>query len=323
MNVPTIKLICWLSALVSALGLGKYAYDWFDTIEQRRLPIDTAYVEQVLNDDLEVQQDVRQIVDYNDLKVVFKDMNWTGKPPKKPVVRQQETGPKAPVYKPIKTILAVYMIRVDTTNPGGSQADIAYVAEGKPASLKVGTTLMAPYDYAAVHSIRPGVVEFAFKDPERENERIGPAAIPEELIVKVGPDGPAVPNRNPVPGGSAAEKRGPERTQQVANGIYQLGTEDMETFGRDYQRILTEDVTTDTYWKDGKRVGVEIKSVKGGSIAAQNGAVAGDVLISINGKKVTSESEAISYVKANKGVTAWEVVVLRYGKEETVMYYSE
>ena len=81
MNVPTIKLVCWLAALASAGGLAKYAHGWFGNIEQRQLPIDPDYVSDVLNEDLQVAPDVREIVDYDDLKVTFKTMNWTGNGP--------------------------------------------------------------------------------------------------------------------------------------------------------------------------------------------------------------------------------------------------
>ncbi len=323
MNVSTIKLICWLAALASAGGLSKYSYDWFRTIEERQYPVDTAYVEKVLNADVEVETEVREIVDYEELKGTFLQMNWTGEPPKKPVQRRDPVRPTQPTYKPLSDVIAVFMIRYDTVDPGGSAASITYKKERLDATLHVGDKLMPPYDYAVVHAIKPRGIIFAFTDPERDNEELFPQALAESLIISVDADSLQVPKGDPMPKASP-EDRGNAQTELIAANTYRLGYEDMETFAKDYQRILTEDVTTATYYKDGKRAGVEIKSVREGSIAARNGAMAGDVLISVNGHKVTSESEAIAFVKANQDkYTTWEVVVLRFGQEETLVYTSK
>lgn len=323
MNVSAIKLTCWLAALASAGGLAKYATAWFQTKQDRMYPVETSHVEKVLNSDMTPSLRPSLIVDYKQLQETYLEMNWTGEPPakvSKPQVTEVDTGPK---YEPLDKVLAVFMIRYDNDDPGGSVADVGYRKEHKDASLSVGDTLMAPYDYAVVHAIKPRGLIFAFTDPERPNEEVYPDALKEKLIVKVGADGVMVPNSEPIPTADGDGELSTQ-TEEVARNTFLLGGEDMDSFSRDYQRILTEDVTTDTYWKDGKRAGVEIKSVKQGSIASRHGAMEGDVLISINGHKVTSESGAISYVKDNsEKYSAWEVVVLRFGKEETVVYHSD
>ena len=323
MNVSTIKLVCWLGALGSFGGLAKYAYDWFQTQEARQLPIDIEYVAGVLNENIEVKPDVRQLVRYDDLKGTFMTLNWTGEPPPPPRQEIKKEEPKGPKYVPLDTVLSVFMIRFDTDNPGGSVASVTYKKERVDAVLEVGDKLMAPYDYAVVKSIKPRGLVFAFTDPERSDEELFPGALAKTDIIPVGPGGPKLPRTDPLPK-KGDEDRGNSATEQVARGVYDLGYEDMEEFGRDYGRILTEDVTTATWMKDGKRAGVEIKSVRSGSIASRHGAMEGDVLISINGHKVTSESEAISYVKDNQdNYDVWEVVVLRFGKEETMTYHSK
>ena len=92
------------------------------------------------------------------------------------------------------------------------------------------------------------------------------------------------------------------------NGQYVLGADDLQTFGSDYGRILSEDVKLETYHKDGKRAGIKVREVKPGSLAARHGVQAEDILISINGSSVTSEQEAIQYVKNNsENTTLWRV----------------
>ena len=114
------------------------------------------------------------------------------------------------------------------------------------------------------------------------------------------------------------------QTLELGNNIWQLGDEDVGEFGRDYARILTEDIKTSTHLENGKRAGIRVEQVRPGSIAYRHGARTGDIVISINGHAVHSEQEAISFVKNNQGrYTVWEVVVLRQGRRETHVYRSQ
>ena len=80
---------------------------------------------------------------------------------------------------------------------------------------------------------------------------------------------------------------------------------------------------TKTYFKDGKRAGVELTEVREGSIVARHGGQSGDVIISINGTPVSSQQEAIAFAKSNaERYSVWEVEVLRFGRVETVVYHS-
>jgi hypothetical protein len=328
MNVPTIKLACWLTALASAGGLARYAQVWFQELPEKQEPVDTVHVSDVLNEDLELKAEVKELPPYNtEFRKTFLDMDWTGRPPKKPIERVEAEIDPGPRYEPIENVISVVFTSVSrmggSDDPGGSYCYATYKKERKEAVLRVGDQLMPPYDYAVVHGIKERVIVFAFTDPDRPNEELYPSGLIPNLVIAVGPGGPLMPKGEPLPKADADDgKRA--KTELLARNNYLLGTEYLDTFGADYQRILTEDVNTDTYWKDGKRAGIEIKSVRDGSIASRHGAMAGDVLISINGHKVTSESEAISFVKSNSDkYTAWEVVVLRFGNEETIVYHSE
>ncbi|MEE8467213.1 MAG: PDZ domain-containing protein [Planctomycetota bacterium] len=324
MNVPSIKLLCWLTSATLLVGLFLYGHNFFKHQQELQYPVDRDHVQTVLTRDLEVAPDVREGLLYADhVKPTFVDMNWTGKPKPKAVIKNptelEETGPR---YKPLTTVLNILMIMGDTVDPGGSAAYVQYVDTGAIGMLSIGFRLPPPNDFAVVHSIRDGGVEFSFTDGERPNETVEPSlGSTDLLIVPVGPNGVRTPSRSGLPQAGGGRDR-PRQTQQIAKNTWELGSEDLEYFEQNISDILTHDVRTATHFDaDGKRDGIEIQSVKPGSIAARHGAQDGDVIISINGHKVSSQQEAIQFVKANQDkYSAWEVVVQRLGKIETLVY---
>ena len=65
---------------------------------------------------------------------------------------------------------------------------------------------------------------------------------------------------------------------------------------------------------------MQILDIPAGSVLERHGAEEGDVIKSINGRAVTSKSEAFQYVEENKDLyDTWEVVVERLGREETLI----
>lgn len=324
MNVATIKFVSWTLSLASFAAGGKYVYDWKESQPEIENPVNTDYVKGVLNEDLEVPKATREIVAYDNLKRSFIHMNWTGEPPPPPPPPPDNGKPTKPKVVPMKDILAIHSIMCVVENPGESMVYVTYKKGKKEATLYVADFLDKPYDDTLVKGIYPDRIEFAFTNEDREPESLYTYGDGTSLITTVAAGGAAAPGSDPLPKAGKQEVVRPVETQTLAPGIFQLGTEDLDTFSSDYQRILTEDVTTDTFWKDGKRAGIEIKSVREGSIATRHGAREGDVIISINGRKVTSESEAISYVKENSDrFDVWEVRVLRFGQEETIIYHSD
>lgn len=327
MNVPSIKLLCWLSSATLLVGLVLYGYNFFEHQQEKRFPVERDHVQAVLTQDLQVAPDVKEGLDYQDqMKPTFLDMNWTGKPKPKVVVKNPTavvaTGPK---YKPVDTVLHILMIMGDADDPGGSAAYVKYVDTTIIGMLTVGFRLPAPNDFAVVHSISADGVEFAFTDGERPNEIVVPSkASTVALIHQVGPGGVRSLTPTGLPQADAGRKR-PEQSRQIATNTWELGTDDLEYFEQNVADILTHDVRTSTYFDaDGKRAGVEIQSVKVGSIAARHGAQDGDVIISINGHKVSSQQEAIQFVKANQDkYSVWEVAVMRLGKLETLVYTNK
>lgn len=330
MNVPTIKLLCWLTSASLTLGLVVFLWFWFEPeqFERRRVPVDPEFVRSVLEEDLEVAPDVKQGLGYEQqVRPSFINLNWTGK--QKVLVRQVDSQPEQqtqPKHRPIADVLRIMLIQVDVNDPGGSLVYVTFLADGLEANLGVGDTLPAPNDYAVVHAIRLTGVEFSFKDESRPNETVMPKALGDEsLIVRVGEDGVRRPLERKIPRATPTANANPAQTQLIARNNYLLGTEDVEYFGQNYPAILTNEVTTRTYRDEqGRRAGIEIQSVQSGSIAARHGAQAGDILISINGHPVTSEQEAIQFVKNNaEKYSVWEVVIERLGRQETIVYKEE
>ena len=336
MNIQTLKTACW--ALTALLTLAFCYAVWLKierederTVgppgEQRQQSVDPDYLRQVLDTDSSLELDVKLGLDYgNQVQPAFITMNWTGYRAPKPVVKPREvTAPPKPRYRPIEEVLMVALIAVDSADPGGSRAFVKYLQSGVEDVLYVGDVLAKPNDYALVHAIHIDRVEFAFKQDGRANESVSPRTPDDSnLIVHVGEDGFRKPMKKAIPKVVRRSAQNLAETTRLGNNLYQLGTDDLDYFSTNYAEVLTNEVKTRTYYdENGRRSGIEIQSVKSGSTASRHGAQAGDVLISINGNPVSSEQEAIHYVKNNSDkYTVWEVEFERLGKRQTVVYKS-
>ena len=327
MNVGTIKLLSWLSSLLmltaTVVGVTRFMKD-LDTHEK---PLDASYIEQVLSSDMKVQVDVHEGLRYGDhVRPAFIGMNWSGKPKPKPVANTNKIDkPTIVKQRPVADSLRILFILRDSNDPSESYATAVPVkgAQQDQLNLKVGDRLPKPNSTAIVHMIHDESVEFVFTD-ERENEKVLLRPLsPDIVIVKEG-DAIKEGEKFAIPKGGDREDMRPQETQVLAPNHFQLGQNDLDEFSRDYSRILNEDVRTRTHYDEsGNRAGVEIQSVKAGSIASKHGAMDGDIVISINGHKVGSEQEAIQFVKKNNDkYKVWTVEVMRLGRIETVVYNS-
>lgn len=325
MNVGTIKLLCWLASILMLTALTLGAGQFMTNIDKHRFPVSGEYVEEVLADDQQLQVDVHEGLHYErNVTPTFLNMNWTGKP--KPKIEQKVEGPKDPVpvaRKPVADSLRILFILRDSNDPSESYATAVPLkgGQGETLNLKVGDRLPRPNESAIVHMIHDESVEFAFTD-ERENETVLLRPLsPDIVIVKEGD--PILKGKEyAIPKGSEASSKRPLDTEVLAPNHFILGENDLAQFEQDYSRILTEDVRTRTYYdENGNRAGVELQSVKEGSIAAKHGAMSGDVVISVNGHKVYSEQEAIQFAKQNSDkYNVWTVEILRLGRIETIVY---
>ena len=335
MDVASIKSTSWIISVALGLGLGYTVYDYVERDGSRRVTnedgleslvvVDPEYVRAVLESDVRLDVDVKHGLSYKDeLQRTFLRMNWTGY--EAPVVLKPtteepiDTGPR---YKPLDTVLRVLMLAVDSLDPGGSFAFVLLIPEAEPFELRVGDTLPKPNDFAVVHAIKKTGIEFAFKQEGRPNESLAPMSMDDgNLITKLGDGGARTAQGDNIPRVKRKPSERPSQTEELGNNVFLLGTEDLDYFGKNYAAILTDEVQTATHYdENGKRAGIEIKSIASGSVASRHGAQAGDVLISINGQAVSSEHEAINFVKNNQDqYSVWEVVVERLGRRETVVY---
>jgi len=325
MNVSTIKTLLFLVSLGLFGGLGYFAYQ--HKTKPRWSYWNRDYAKTVLDTVVRPEAPEARIVNYEGVvKPVLILFDWTGAPPKKvedvPVV---EAGPVEKPKTVVAELITVLATQVDTGDPGGS---IAFVAWKKPEhkeqkiDLRIGQIMPAPYDSAVVKDIRSDGVEFAFTRDDQENELVTVPRNPDVMVIVDGEDNVRRPvARRVFPTAALDANAWPDTTRRLAVDIYEIGSTDLAAFGNDYARILTDDVRTESHFKDGRRAGLKITDVKAGSLAAQHGAQAGDVIISINGHAVSSEQEAIKFVKNNSNTTSvWQVVIENLGRQRTVTY---
>ncbi len=335
MDVASIKTSSWIVSCALSLGLGYTVWDYLERDGSRRITnsdggeslvvVDPDYVRAVIESDVRLEVDVKEGLAYKgELQRTFLLMNWTGyeAPPEVQPIDQGpvDTGPR---YKPLDQVLRVLMLAVDDLDPGSSWAAVALLPDGEQLKLRVGQTLPKPNDFAVVYAIREEGVDFSFTQEGRPNETIVKSRVDDGSLIKMLADGDLhQSSKNPIPSVKRDGSKRLDQTTEIANNIFELGAQDVDYFGKNYAAILTDEVRTSTYYdEDGNRAGVEILSVKSGSIASRHGVQTGDVLISINGKPMSSEHEAINFVKNNQGqYSAWEVVVQRLGRRETIVY---
>ena len=320
MNIGRIKALCWLAVvgLVGYLGydvgmyfhLGKHLPRYPSQDEQRRI-LDVE----------EPPEETRELVAYARVQETFFDLNWTGK--KAPVVvatTPKPVGPKMRDATAVADLLTVVMIQFLSSDSSYSQISVRYKpvvpSRGSPdAVLHEGDRLPGKFSFIQLTSIQPDYVEFVFDEAEEEEprdpERVRP---PEYLsprgpgtvhIALVDPNGKLIePDVDSGIGVLPQQPRfNPDRTRETRKNQFEIGDQDAGRFGREYTEILTREVRTSRYRdpNTGRYAGIQIKSLLGGSIVAQHGLMAGDIVKSINGEPVTSTNEAHQLRQDSRG----------------------
>lgn len=335
MNIAQIKLVSWTIAGLLLLGLSFFVWDFlmnrYPGIQQ---PIDTAKVKAVLDSVEPARAKSDDGLAYKDAKRLFADLNWTGK-----VVKVQETLPDKPVsttpqVTPVKDLVRILMVNVDTSNPKGSSLFFKYkqkagVANNTPNggfTAREGDHLAAPHNNVRIDAIRVEGIVFAFEGSDRATETVPTEEFDSRTaIVKVGPDGVVMPSTRTMIPRSEGEPFRPGKTTAMGPNRFKLGTDDAKYIADNFSGIFAREISTAQHRdpNTGKYDGVEIKSVAPGSMAESHGAQSGDVIKSINGHPVNSVQEAITFVKNNaNNYSTWEVVIENKGKTRTVTYES-
>jgi hypothetical protein len=119
------------------------------------------------------------------------------------------------------------------------------------------------------------------------------------------------------------------KTRMVKQNVWMISQRDGDVVAKDYERILTEDFRLDDWQarfkdkKTGKRMrGVSVRHVS--PEVARFGIKQGDVLIKVNGERVTSRASAIRAGKSQyqRGVRTFNLTFLSGGGREVIRTYT-
>ena len=340
MNPARAKLSSWTAAAVLGTVLCLYVAWNIQRFPGRARNVSTEKMEQVLNNTPEiVKSGSDSLVEYGQVRAAMIDWAWNAPPP--PAVAEQatEAAPVQPMTLTVDKLVKVLGYSVDVAEPANSKAILKYLPESKvrppprdaqsgqqrEGTLKLaGERLDEPIDHIRIVSITPAGVEFGFDEAGRTTEILLPADFDlsqrlayvdlSELAVRA--DAIPIPKRAYTT---------PTETIQIGQNKFRIGVDDALVIAEDFPRILSEEVEIRRHRDPatGRYDGIEIARVAPGSIAERHGAQTGDVIKSINGHPVSSQAEAINFVKTNAEMyDKWEVVVSNLGQERTVTYYS-
>ena len=165
------------------------------------------------------------------------------------------------------------------------------------------------------------------KDPDRDTfvrpsdwrDRIGqkkPAAAKPGPRVEAAPVAP-----RPARRARGTELRGPIFEQR--KGTFEATSEGLEYLRNNQQELLKGATTSEYRAPDGTR-GIKVRRIAGRTraVADQFGLMEGDVILSVNGKRVGSKAQAVGIVKRELNAKARfiEVKILRFGKTKTLRF---
>ncbi len=341
MNTAAAKTLVWTAAAVLGAGLVAHVA-WFlaHRVEfQAQVSADT--MEQRLKDVRKIPERVQNVVGIELVKRgVGRELDWSGKPPPPPQVKVEVEAPTASkVRDPLDKYVIVRAVKVDAVDETSSDAFIKYKPDARvtlPPAVADGTVIKRAGDrldgdllgQVKVVAILPDGVKFSFiNDPQRPHELVRPAEYSLGARFRVLADGETEPTH--VSTVATIPRRSDNaplaQTMQISPNRYRIGVEDAEEIDRRYTEIITEEIGTRRYRDPVTRqpAGIEVTTVKPGSIASRHGVRQGDVVKSINGHAVNSEAEAIQFVKQNKdNYDVWEVEVWNRGQTRTITYYS-
>lgn len=336
MNFSRIKALTWLGTLSVGAYLAWSVTEFLQHKDELSAPVTRDDQLAVLSNVKVPEPPKTSLVNYDHVSKTFHDMNWTGKEAPK-VAKAPTADPKVMPKTPVSDLLSVLLLQVDTSDEEGSLGFVKFLepalaqAAKSPDDhvLRVGTTLTGRYDKIMVSAITVAGVEFSFTDDEgRAKEIVPPVAFPTNGpgIVQVGPGGVIEPE-DPSRIFTVQDPRPfrPKDTYPLGKNSFQLGYQVVEDMNTDYSRILSQDLRYGPHRdsKTGKVDGLKITSVSEGSIPAQHGLKEGEILKSVNGHKVTSTSDLITFIKDEADRTdTWVAVFELRGREFTRTYKS-
>jgi hypothetical protein len=336
MNLSLIQNMAWLGSAALAGCLGYYLYD-FKQHQAERLAVQSQDVYNEVLNNVEYPDVIDTAdFDFDVIKTLYQEMNWTGKPP--PVVVEVDVveGPaKEQVKVSVASLLDVVFINAALFDATVSMAYVSYtdtvlrrkVTDGM-ALLRVGDHLPDPHQAVFVKKILSKGVLFGFDKAEGEDQRepellMTPVMESGVSIVDVG-DGEAKKpgDSTQIAESDQAPAYNPAETYLVSPGHYKVGTNDAAAIADSYASIIAN--TKHRQHRDPNTRqpdGIQVTDVPAGSFAAKHGVKEGDVIKSINGHPVTTAQEAIQFAQNNsEKYTSWEILIENQGVERTVVY---
>ncbi|MHC4858962.1 MAG: PDZ domain-containing protein [Planctomycetota bacterium] len=318
MRIKALKKFLWVLNTVLVCGIVAYALFFFILGGVRRKGARSP--EQVLGS---LPQAGDKVDESEKLPVDFfkyiHELPINGDPPPPPV----EEGPagEAERIPPLAQNYKLLWTKVDLDNPWKSFVHLERTAApGKPIHRTLGAKVDKAWKLIQVENWK---ATFKSDEGEKVTLEVG-RQTPPSLGTAPGERDPDIPDligkedREPV-----TKESGPRvNALEVRPNNWEVPPEEID-YWDEFGDEVAEDVAvlTVTDPKTKKGVGVEIKSIKQGSIVARRGIRTGDILKSINGNPVTSRQEAVNYFKGKgKGLTRYVVVIERLGKEIQVTY---
>jgi hypothetical protein len=339
MNTAQVKLVTWSIAGVLGLGLVGYIAVFLKQRDQVMTQVSTKRMLEVLQNVPEIPQQPPTVVALKNVQKGLQRFDWTGKPPPEPVAE----GPKEPEKHgpdPMEKFVRVRALKIDADQPERGEAVLKYTADARVSGVRspdgsvlkhVGDSLDPPLDYIRVASITDAGIEFLFTDPQdRPHETLPVTDFPLEGYTYV-VDGDSIVPRStaggsPIPQSNRVAEPN-AKTQKISPTRYRIGVDDAKYLEEHYPDVLADpaEIAYKRHKdpKTGRYDGIELTSVKMGSIASQHGLMSGDIIKSINGTPVSSQSEAIQFVKTHKDeYDTWEVEIVNKGQTRTMTYQS-
>jgi hypothetical protein len=336
MNIQRWKGLIWVGSAALGAFIVFYAYDFLfrkQAILAQDIP--EKDLTEVLDGVKRPAEQKTDVVAYDAIKHVFHEHDWTGKERAKPVAQTEGEKPPPVTKVAVSQLLKVLAIKVDTARPERSVAYVKFVdsklmvhtGEGD-SILRPDERLFTPYQDIRVDSITGYGVVFAFDDPGREKETVETTPYTSSQrgdlgIVMVGPEGAISPQlQQQITVADTVAPWRPEQLTQLRKNEWQVGTgtlEELTAITPASCRVTSSTRPTEPC----KPPRASRSRVAPDSIPAQAGLTEGEVLKSINGHKVTSVNDAISFVKANSNSTeSWTAVFEKQGREVTRTYHS-
>jgi hypothetical protein len=302
MNINRVRSLLVLVNIGLAGGTGFTVYKEFENKEARRRQTES-FRDQLVTDLKNAPVSTRK----DTLRVSIKDsdlVDMTGESPKAPEPVRVESRPETRVLNPLEDMINVVTI---SYQPDPLAANVAITRKvdpqpGKERSVfRVGDVIPFAND-AVVIEIRPREVVF------QNGDRMETLKVPDQP--SSGGGTPGTTSRAGDPGNRPFATYVESKKDSANITIRQGGDRALD---REGEAVLEGVIFSSTEAPNGGKA-LRVDKVPPNSVLAQHGVQDGDVLISVDGLPMSTKSEVVDYAKKNKNKPAFDVTILRRGR---------